>query len=352
MRALAILMVLSSHILWIYPKKESLLSQFFTLFGFLGVEMFFVLSGFLIGTILYNTYQKEDFTLKIMMNFLKRRWYRTLPNYYLFFLVNIIIAFIIGFSINDWWKYPFFLQNVVTTMLPFYPESWSLAIEEYAYVLFPLALVLMPSKIEKKYKFLFILIGMLLFFLFTKIFYNYTTTNITINQWNISLKNVVVYRVDAILYGILFSWIAQNYSTAWIKYKWIALFFSFIFMSILYVGVGFFQFTIEKAPLFWNVFYLPLTSLSVGLLLPILSQWKTTKLPIKKPVVFISLTSYSFYLIHYGIVLQLMKYFFPTENYSFNQLHLYLLLFLVLSFTLSYINFRFFEKPMMDLRDK
>ena len=91
MRAVAILMVLSSHLLWIYPPNNGIISQVFQLFGYLGVEIFFVLSGFLIGRIVYRLYLQDDFTISSVLYFLKRRWFRTLPNYYLVLLINILI---------------------------------------------------------------------------------------------------------------------------------------------------------------------------------------------------------------------------------------------------------------------
>jgi peptidoglycan/LPS O-acetylase OafA/YrhL len=92
MRTIAITMVVAGHCLWIYPQDDSLFHQLLQLFGFFGVEIFFVLSGFLIGKILYQLYLKADFSLATVFYFLKRRWFRTLPNYYLILLINILIA--------------------------------------------------------------------------------------------------------------------------------------------------------------------------------------------------------------------------------------------------------------------
>lgn len=84
LRCLAIAMVLLSHVgslaaaLW-----PGILFRGFL--GFLGVEIFFVLSGFLIGGILF----RQDAYLagsRGLIAFYLRRWFRTLPNYYLFWL--------------------------------------------------------------------------------------------------------------------------------------------------------------------------------------------------------------------------------------------------------------------------
>jgi len=355
MRAVAILMVLSSHVLWIYPPKITLISQFSLLFGFLGVELFFVLSGFLIGTIFYQLYLKDDFSIHSVFYFLKRRWFRTLPNYYLFLILNTLIGLYIGYSMVEWWKYVFFLQNFNTTMLPFFPESWSLGVEEFTYIFLPFSVFLPTYFLHSKHKkntFIVVVIALLLFFFFNKWYYNATTSNTTLIQWNVSLKDVVLYRIDSILYGVIMSWLAINYKTFWIKNKMNLAFLGSIIGLFMFVGIGYFRITIDYFPTFWNVFYLPITSITLALFLPFLSEWKTSTLPFKNAVVFTSKISYSIYLIHYGIVLQSMKYLVKTELLASYQLHLYTLVFLVVTFVVSYLNYCFFEKPIMNLRDK
>lgn len=355
MRAAAIIMVLSSHILWIYPPNNSMISQFFQLFGFLGVETFFVLSGFLIGTIFYKIYLKDDITFTNVLHFLKRRWFRTLPNYYLFLILNVIVAGIIGYSTDGLWRYVFFLQNFGTTMPAFFTESWSLSVEEFAYLILPLSLLvgafLFRNK-SKKWTYITIVITLIVLFILNKWYYNQTTENTSLIQWNVSLKAVVLYRIDSILMGVVFSWIYLNYNEFWKKNKMNMAFTGMILLVMMYVGIGFFRITIEQYPTLWNVFYLPITSLTLALFLPVLSQWKTTKMPFKNAIVTISLISYSCYLIHYGIVLQLMKHYIKTDYLPMYQLHVYTVVFLIITFGLSYLNYRYFEKPIMDLRDK
>ncbi|MDX9789375.1 MAG: acyltransferase [Candidatus Kapabacteria bacterium] len=356
MRATAIIMVLCSHILWIYPQSSGYISQLFQLFGFLGVEVFFVLSGFLIGRILYKLYTKENFTILSVFYFLKRRWYRTLPNYYLILLVNIFIAYVvIGYEIQELWKYFFFVQNAFHTMLPFFPESWSLSIEEFTYLTVPFmllagSLIFKNIKNRKNLFFIIFLTGFI-FFIANKMHYAFTTNNTTLSQWNLSLKAVVMYRIDAILTGILASWLYCNYYDFWRKYRYVFALFGSLFFLGMYLGVGYFRITIEHFPIFWNVFYLPLTSLTFTLFLPVLSELETPPKYIGKLVYFVSITSYSVYLLHYSVVLQLMKYFFDTNQFTTNQLHVFTGCYLFITFFLSYLFYRFYEKPIMDLRE-
>lgn len=353
MRAMAILMVLSSHVLWNYPQTNYLIVQILTLFGFWGVEIFFVLSGFLIGKILYNSFLKEDFTIKSVFYFLQRRWFRTLPTYFLVLIINVLIVYFLNVNANGMLYYFFFLQNFHTTMLPFFPESWSLSVEEFAYLFTPFVLLLSTffvTATNKSKKFLRVIIFLIGIFTLTKIVYYFNTPNTTLLQWNVSLKAVVIYRIDAILYGVLASWLSINYSGIWSKLKYNLAFLSCILLVLMYVGVGYFRITIKEYPFFWNVLYLPFTSIIFLLFLPLLSQWKSTKKWILIPVTFVSTVSYSVYLLHYSVILQLMREFFPPELYSISNLHSYTFIYLVITFILSWFLYRFYEKPMTNLR--
>jgi peptidoglycan/LPS O-acetylase OafA/YrhL len=178
LRAAAILMVVCSHVLWIYPKSDNFIYLLFELFGFWGVELFFVLSGFLIGSILYKTFVNEIFTLQSVFHFLKRRWFRTLPNYYLVLLLNILIAFFLGFSIENMGSYFFFLQNFSSKSSAFFPESWSLSIEEFTYLLLPFSFFIIGlTKVKNKSKlFLFVIVVLILVFWINKFYYHYQHT--------------------------------------------------------------------------------------------------------------------------------------------------------------------------------
>ncbi len=263
MRAAAILMVMFGHCIWVFPLSYGLFHQLMLLSGFLGVEVFFILSGFLIGKILYQLYLKHDFLIQSVSYFLKRRWFRTLPNYYLILIVNIVIAYVIGNDISYSWKYFFFSQNLFTPMTPFFTESWSLSVEEFAYIVLPLFLFLTGSVIKPKHKsrfFLFSVLLLILIFFCAKIGYQTATTNTNLNQWNTSLKAVVIYRLDSIFLGVLCSWIYLNFDKLWKKFRYVFFVIGIFLFLFQFVAIGYFGLFIETYPAFWNIIYLPLVS--------------------------------------------------------------------------------------------
>ena len=65
MRAIAILLVVFSNLSWITPKAQGLIPDMMGIAGVLGVELFFVLSGFLIGRIIYKLYISDDFSFNV-----------------------------------------------------------------------------------------------------------------------------------------------------------------------------------------------------------------------------------------------------------------------------------------------
>jgi peptidoglycan/LPS O-acetylase OafA/YrhL len=99
------------------------------------------------------------------------------------------------------------------------------------------------------------------------------------------------------------------------------------------------------------VICLPLNTVALVCFLPFFSEWKIGLSSIQKAVEHISELSYAIYLVHYSIVLYLMKHFIDTFHFSIIQLHLFAVLYLVLTISLSYVLYTFFEKPITKLRD-
>ncbi|WP_299225916.1 acyltransferase [uncultured Psychroserpens sp.] len=355
MRAIAIIMVVCSHTLWIVPDARGVIPDVLSISGVMGVEIFFVLSGFLIGRILYKMYVSKSFEFKDIFYFWVRRWFRTLPNYYLVLLLNIIIAIYLGNHLPDnVWKYFFFLHNFSTQMPWLFAESWSLSIEEFAYILGPLLLylvLLFKTKYSRSNLFLWITLLILLIFLITKLVYNQFETIQDMRHWTINVKAIVIYRIDAIYYGVLAAYISILYANFWKKIQYGA----FILGVLIFFGINIYipmkQLFITNYPMFWNVWYFLIKSFAIVLVLPLLSQIRYAPKAVKILITHISILSYAIYLLHYSIVMQLLKYFIPSENLAGFDIFVYIVVYLLITITLSYTLYRLYEKPMTDLRD-
>ncbi len=356
MRAVAILMVVFSHALWIVPEAKGLIPDILSLAGVMGVEIFFVLSGFLIGRIVYKIFVSDDFNFKEVKYFWVRRWFRTLPNYYLILIVNILLALYLGTELpNNLWLYFLFLQNFAWEMPVFFTESWSLPIEEFAYIIGPLLLyilLLFKLKVSKSKLFGLVTFLIIIFFTITKIIYNFNTNESDMIFWNVNLKAITLYRIDAIYFGVFAAYLSMVNPKIWNKVSW----FSFIIGAIIFLGLNYIiptkQVFIEGYPFFWNVLYLPINSIAIAFCLPLLSNIKSAPKFILIPITTISIISYSMYLLHYSIVLQLLKYFIPSEGLSRFDVSIYISVYVIITVLLSYILFYAFEKPMMNIRDK
>jgi peptidoglycan/LPS O-acetylase OafA/YrhL len=141
-RALAVLMVIACHYTEAYLQQggaENLFSQFpLVSGGWRGVDLFFVLSGLLIGKQLWREFQKTR-TIHFS-RFVLRRGLRIWPLYF-FFLV--LVAFVLGrgsLPFGRWWSDAVFLTNYFRNEGVIL-GGWSLCTEEQFYILAPLLII-------------------------------------------------------------------------------------------------------------------------------------------------------------------------------------------------------------------
>ena len=157
LRGIAILLVVFYH-------NFGFVKYFF--FGWLGVDLFFVLSGFLITDILLKTVNKPGY----FKNFYAKRVLRIFPLYYLSLIIFLLILprinefpLDLSFYVEHQWWFWTYLQNwflifydvgYTTTAIQHY---WSLAVEEQFYIVWPLVIFLI-----RKPKILLAITGILL----------------------------------------------------------------------------------------------------------------------------------------------------------------------------------------------
>ena len=143
LRFICISMVLWHHAQPIKVEGLQILDR-----GFLGVDFFFVLSGFLITTLLlreadrYGSFSLRDFYI--------RRILRIVPVYF-FVVTGVAIYYILVRGQTEYlellpWYY-LFLSNFLVDHIPTLGISWSLSVEEQYYAIWPLILLLLPLRL-------------------------------------------------------------------------------------------------------------------------------------------------------------------------------------------------------------
>ncbi len=347
MRALAIIFVVLGH--------GSMLEKANTNFPWIqlinGVELFFVLSGFLIGGILIKLLQNNPSSFKTIFDFWIRRWFRTLPNYYLVLLLNVLIVYF-GIIKEDFsqfnWKFFFFLQNFATGFTGFFWESWSLSIEEWFYFLFPLVLaslffINLKSKLSKRALYL---TAVLIFLAIPFLFRFFIASKLEVDDFwlGVNIYKVVIYRLDGIAFGLLAAYIKFWHPTVWLKSKNTAFIAGIILSYLILYHVW------EPNDFATKVYFISLQSLGCFLLLPKFDSIKTAPKLITKAVTHISLISYSMYLINLALVAEVIRDNFPAQNAT--EAWFAYGIYWIFVIVISTVMYKYFEKPITNLREK
>ena len=241
-----------------------------------GVEMFFVLSGFLIGRILLRDPVRD---LRGLWRFWARRWLRTLPPYY---LVLAVLALALPPGREVLLRYFAFLQCARLEYLEpvFFPVSWSLAVEEWFYLGLPLVLVLARSRLWPVLALLLAASAVRWLLLWDADF--------------AAAKYFTWLRFDALLWGVLAAGLSLHAPAVWQRLRTPAA-------AIAVAGgatvVAMFwllpqQHVAMRGPLF------TLTSLTFACTLPLAAAWRARPGVIVGVVSWLAAISYPLYLVH------------------------------------------------------
>ena len=373
MRAVAILIVVDSHAT--IALKDYYSGAFWHHLLPDGVELFFVLSGFLIGGILIRSYEKNGgFNRELLLNFWTRRWFRTLPAYYF-----VLTALIVTSLLRAWRSglahtlppkqtlisYFFFLQNFTEELVGFFPETWSLAIEEWSYITLPLVLWGVHTLLSTRWPRRRIALAMILLVIIGSNAYRLVTAlQVPISAGELGYRGIVVTRLDAISYGVLAAYGKHYFPVRWtndvlrrrllllglLLTALIALSASVIMLHV-YVETG-----LYPAYVFYKrTVYFLLIGLSMTLLMPYMDGWRTAsgiwgRFGIARAITHVSLISYSMYLLNLTPIMLTVIERIPTTSLAVGWLKVGLFWTLVL--VLSTLLFKYFEKPVTELRDR
>lgn len=311
--------------------------------GYIGVDVFFVISGYLISSIIYKEILNNDFKF---LSFYERRIRRIFPMMFTILIVTIPIAFIfyspqelrnyfqsvlstVTYSSNIyfWKKTGYFSQAIDSLPLI---HTWSLAVEEQYYIVFPIIFVI-AAKIGKWFvNVSFAFIAILSLFLCFQIFIG--------SEINFFFMPM---RAWELLAGAGLSLRQSEYYSDSIKRGWFYNALSFIGLGfILFASIYFDNNTLYPGPLT----LIPIIG-TVFLIYSLSSETLLGKIFSHSIIVHLGLLSYSAYLIHQPLFV-FYRYLSHTEISVIEYLFL-----ILLTFVLSHFTWKYIETPFRDKRN-
>ncbi len=346
MRAIGMIMVLTGHSLHFF---EPFFPKILRLEHFCinGVELFFALSGFLIGNMLIKgMIARNDFSGKALYEFCRRRWYKTLPVYYIALLIVYLNGyFITGYHHDFSWKHLLFLQNVFAADSWFFPISYSLAIEEWFYILFPLlflALVYLTGKKVNAIRALFITCGLIIVVSVALRLYFYFEYH---PHWDSVMRRSLLMRIDSSVYGVLLAALFYRYKEQLLRISgWL-----FAAGILLYMFMLLFRIRYPEG-MMYNVVYFTVIPVSFVLLIPWFYKRKRASGFRFHFFTTLSLISFSFYLFHLSPLAE--DFTLLMHNTTLLQTSGLFLLYLLAVLLVSVCWYKYVEMPFTNLRER
>ncbi len=314
--------------------------------GFVGVDVFFVISGYLITTIILSEMEQGTFSL---INFYERRARRILPAIFWVMLVSLPFAWflLMPSDIKDYFSSLIAVSSFSSNIL-FWREAgywdapselkpllhtWSLAVEEQYYVLFPLFLMLMWRYRRRWILSMFMLIAGI---------------SLATAQWGAHHRPTATFYLLptrgwelAIGACIAFYFLYRKQTIGkLLSHKLVGEMFGVI--GLLMIGYAIFVFD-ENIP--FPSLYALVPTIGTGLII-IFSSSQTIigRLLSTKPLVAIGLISYSAYLWHQPLFAFVRYQSFSEPGFLvFSGLT-------ILTFLFAYLSWRFVEKPFRNKR--
>jgi peptidoglycan/LPS O-acetylase OafA/YrhL len=333
LRAIAILLVVFVHTFPLMPQTLLIELALLDLSGCIGVDLFFVLSGYLMGQ---QIFKKEAVSnLTGLITFSVKRFFRTYPLYLFFLILNFILfankeldtllpylTFTHFWATNDQWKCFFYL------------ESWTLCIEEWFYFaisLFPFLLVLFRLNYKLSVGFIVCLLC------FYSIFIRWIEINYIFLDFDL-IRCSTSLRYDSLCYGFLMVMLPEKINQ-FLARSIVAI--SFLFLSIfLYIyfrsPVGNFE--------SWAFFTFP--QICLAFILPRFVQINYPQNNIFYYLVtWTAKISFSLYLVN--LIPIRLGWFYSTE-YSYLEI---VILYFIYCYILSFLSYFFIEFYFMRIRN-
>lgn len=336
LRGVAAFAVLIPHFFMYHLKDASTAAEIISVTA---VEVFFVLSGFVLGPQIVLCAQRKNWVT--LRTFLVRRWMRTIPSYLVALLAISMIFGEIGSA--DFLRYAAYMQNLLFqhNSRDYYPVAWSLSVEEWYYVVFPPFLLLYGAVTKATGDWC---VGAVLLFIVVITLIRSVLGDTA--DWGAGVRRVVIFRIDSIAYGFLLYLVLQQVKLEWnVRLRSLALLWlAATTILLLYVNT-----TMLGNDSAWLKHVNPLVSAAFGMstLVFFLSLNSLFKARWMKAIcTYLGQISYPAYLFHLAILYGLAR-FLPHYNEFWS-----LLLYVGAVILFATIFFVGFEKPILASRPR
>ena len=311
-----------------------------------GVDIFFVMSGYLIGKSFISYMERHEGRVgwPKTLTFYARTALRIVPNY-LFIL--LVYYFLVHYQVINGnthafplWRFATFTQNLFTPFWDFYWESWSLPVQWWFYILFPLLLTLSCRFFKPKRSVPVIC----LVFLAVSLVFRMSISDKVVNSffWDVWIRRTVASRCDNVYIGVFFAWIRVYYPEFWDRHavKSLLAGIALLVISILIPG--------NIGSVYSNVLYLTLCALSVALWFPFFSKIQSSKTRFGGVVSRVSILSYAMFLTN----LMMVQIIDINAQRLVGQGAVAYFVYWLLTLASAYVLYVFVEKPFVRLRER
>jgi len=321
-------------------------------FGWSGVDLFFVLSGFLISSQLFEQIRNDN-QIQLSTYFTKR-FFRILPAYWVVVTVYFCVPFFREKEhLAPLWKFLTFTQNIDLNLATSgtFSHAWSLCVEEHFYLLLPLTILLLQRLRWPAWSAwlppLLIALGIAVRYLSYQYFF---MPHVTEEGSGIAWYKYIYYptwnRLDSLIVGVAIAALRTFRQGTWSRVAAHAN--KLLLAGVVVLAIAMFlcedQFTSTA-----SVFGFPIIALGYGLLVAsavcegsILYRWQS------RITYTVATLSYSVYLVHKGVI-HMTHVLLSQKLANSNML---LLISMTASLVAAYILYKVVELPFMKLRKK
>ncbi len=303
LRALAIILVFLFHYgIFDHPQWIQTIGSF----GWTGVDLFFVLSGYLIaGQLFKNQSAGKPFSV---IRFYIKRFFRIIPAYLVVLSLYFLLpAFREKEALPPLWKFLTFTQNIGLDAQNegTFSHAWSLCIEEQFYFILPLLLVFLVSvKLYKRSGVLFILLFLLgiaaRYYSYQTYIAPYANQDLFWLNWSKYIYYPTPARLDGLLVGVSIA-AMQVYKPSW--KQWIDTHKLVVAATLAAILCAALLLNSDRTTLIASLLAFPLVAFLYGCLLLFAVNPSTIVYRVYSPVTrTIAQLSYALYLSHKGVI--------------------------------------------------